>query len=287
MITGKLEESVALLPDSYEDLKDGEAVSRPHPEQRANSGLRWMNLLLCLFVFADLAIFLFFFRDSAGSALGQLEFRDTYIGLKALYGSGRAKASPRKPIVGSPRVQTQVSSAEPAKLAPADYHQWLDGFGMLSSRDRHLFVSSDVHTILQFRAMDFGMEKCALGLRLPPLSADKSDPHAFKLADNRSEMRLDVCKSDLSMPLAVQSLSFSNRPACQEHEHRRPCWRSSPALGRRITRTRCRVRRSRRIACSICGRTRTRLGVLYCTNTKPSDRYSACISLLSLWPIQC
>jgi len=208
---------VALLPDSYEDLKDSEAVSRPLPEQKASSGLRWTNLVLCLFVVADLVIFLLVFRQSSVTALGDLKFQDTYIGLKALYGSGKVKPSPRKPIVVVPRVQTQVSSAEPSKLAPADYHQWLDGFGMLSSRNRHLQVSSDIRTIMQFRAMDFGMEKCAISLRLPPLLEDERDPHAFKLADNSGEMRLDVCKSDLSKPLDVQSLSFSTRPACREH----------------------------------------------------------------------
>lgn len=69
---------------------------------------------------------------------------------------------------------------------------------------------------MQFRAMDFGMENCAIGFRLPPLPEDESDPQALKLADNSGEMRLDVCKSDLLAPLDVPSLSFSSRPARRE-----------------------------------------------------------------------
>ena len=65
------------------------------------------------------------------------------------------------------------------------------------------------HTVLQFRAIDFGMERCALVLRLPDVGElDMS------IANNTI---LDVCALDTQGMLDPRVLSWATRPSCYRH----------------------------------------------------------------------
>lgn len=57
------------------------------------------------------------------------------------------------------------------------------------------------HTILQFRVMDYGMERCALALRLP-----SGEEGSSKSAD------IELSVLDVSRPLDPSSISWSSRP---------------------------------------------------------------------------
>lgn len=67
-----------------------------------------------------------------------------------------------------------------------------------------------VHTILQFRAMDYGMERCALALRLPS-DRDKQD-----WAPGNGPVSVDVCALGVDRPLDPRALSWASRPSCRE-----------------------------------------------------------------------
>lgn len=61
--------------------------------------------------------------------------------------------------------------------------------------------------------MDFGMERCALTLRLP----SASDQQPFTLLPPSGHAQLDICALDAARPLTPRSLSWATRPACMEH----------------------------------------------------------------------
>jgi len=72
---------------------------------------------------------------------------------------------------------------------------------------------SQIHTILQFRIMDYGMERCALALRLPA----PEDNQDWTLGDDDGNAHLEVCALNVSQPLNPRALSWANRPRCRDH----------------------------------------------------------------------
>jgi hypothetical protein len=63
--------------------------------------------------------------------------------------------------------------------------------------------------VLQFRAMDFGMERCALVLRLPPLNES--------VWSGTNTTILDVCALDAAHLLDARVISWARRPDCRKH----------------------------------------------------------------------
>ncbi|PPR06250.1 hypothetical protein CVT24_000922 [Panaeolus cyanescens] len=141
-----------------------------------------------------------------------MELRNPYIGLDELYSFQSIKPSAYAPIINEPRMAAQVSPAEPKKVFPFDEHRWLSDFGRLSPPDRRTKVTSDVHTIAQFNVLDYGMEKCALAVRLP----NRGDvlPHQYTLPTSRDTVRLNICQLDAHRPLKERTLSWATKPAC-------------------------------------------------------------------------
>jgi len=141
-----------------------------------------------------------------------MEFRNPYIGLDELYRFHDIKPSRYDKLINEPRLSAQISPAEPDKVFPIDVHRWLSDFGLLSPPDRHLQLSKTIHTILQFHVLDYGMEKCALAVRLPK----RGDvlPHPFSLPATGEVVRLDICELDVKRPLKERSISWSTRPTC-------------------------------------------------------------------------
>ncbi|KAF9809791.1 hypothetical protein IEO21_07266 [Rhodonia placenta] len=206
------EESIALLneDEAHEELEKRASAKISAPQSKWSS---WVSRVVCLLILVDLAVYLYIFRSLlvlSDDVLNDLEFRNPYIGLNELYASGRVNASRYEPIVNEPRIATQISSVEPDKVFPEDEHRWLSTAGTMSPLDRHLHVSSNVHTILQFRAMDYGMERCALALRLPS-DRDKQD-----WAPGNGPVSVDVCALGVDRPLDPRALSWASRPSCRE-----------------------------------------------------------------------
>ncbi len=161
----------------------------------------------------------------------QLPIRYPYIGLDEMYSSTNIKTSKFDPLINAPILATQVSRVEPNKVFPVDIHQWLSDFGTLSPPDRNLHVTNTVshivivlgsithyqqpeqiHTIAQFHILDWGMEKCALTVRLP--QRDAVLPHEYEVKDVRGIVRLDICELDMQRPLNALDLTWKKRPKC-------------------------------------------------------------------------
>ncbi|KAF9055667.1 hypothetical protein BJ165DRAFT_1521662 [Panaeolus papilionaceus] len=141
-----------------------------------------------------------------------MELRNPYIGLDELYSSQAVKASKHDPIINEPRIAAQVSPAEPKKVFPFDEHRWLTNFGLVSPPDRRTKVTSEVHTIVQYNVLDYGMEKCTLAVRLP----NRGDvlPHQYTLPTSRDSVRLSICQLDAHRPLKEHKLSWDTKPSC-------------------------------------------------------------------------
>ncbi|KAH9838985.1 uncharacterized protein C8Q71DRAFT_703475, partial [Rhodofomes roseus] len=202
------EESIALLYEgersSQEDLKQ----AQPRLPTRSTPTLsQWISATLALFILADLLAYLYVFRavvNDIRDSEAQLEFRSPYRGLDDLYGSGEANSSRHDPIENVPRVAAVVTNEDPEKVYPLDEHRRLSAYGTVTPLDRHLRVSGTMHTVLQFRVMDYGMERCALALRLPFIESNTSKP-----------VDLDICALDVSRQLNPRTLSWSTRPPCK------------------------------------------------------------------------
>ncbi|KZT63694.1 hypothetical protein DAEQUDRAFT_733523 [Daedalea quercina L-15889] len=207
-MTDHTEESIALLDEGErtpsEAVRKVQRRTSVHPKPSLTPCI---TVALLLFVVVDLLAYLYIFRSILGdmSAEPELEFRKPYRGLDDLYDSGETNSSKHAPIENVPRVATIVNSEEPDKVYPLDEHRWLSAYGTVTPLDRHLRVSNTIHTILQFRVMDYGMEQCALALRLPA----GEDNNVVKSA------AIELCALDVSHQLDPRMLSWSTRPPCR------------------------------------------------------------------------
>ncbi|KAH9932590.1 uncharacterized protein B0H18DRAFT_986385 [Fomitopsis serialis] len=175
-MAGHTEESIALLNEGERDSQEELKHVQHHPTTRPKPTLsQWISAALTLFVLVDLLAYLFVFRSVVNDIRAsetELEFR----------------APTHDPIENVPRVAALVNSEEPVKVYPLDEHRWLSAYGTVTPLNRHLRVSATMHTILQFRVMDYGMER--------PVS-------------------LDLCAVDVSHQIDPLTLSWSTRPPCR------------------------------------------------------------------------
>jgi len=206
-------ESYTLLDNNeYDDPRE-----KP-PTHAANSNKSSTVVVagLILFFLVDLIAFAFIARLllDARSLDGpdDMEFRNPYIGLDELYTFSNIRPSRYNKVINEPRLSAQISPAEPNRVFPIDAHRWLSDFGVLSPPDRHLQVSRNIHTVLQFNILDYGMEKCSLAARLPK----RGDvlPHPYSLPATGDVVRLAICEVDVKRPLKEREISWSKRPAC-------------------------------------------------------------------------
>ncbi|KAF8466073.1 hypothetical protein DFH94DRAFT_781694 [Russula ochroleuca] len=102
----------------------------------------------------------------------KLETPSTYINFDLLYRNGTKTSSRFPPIRALPRALAQVSSREPDKVYPQWPVSFLAPYGSVPQNDRHLLVDPEISTFVQFRALDYGMENCSLGLLIPEYDSD-------------------------------------------------------------------------------------------------------------------
>ncbi|CAA7264989.1 unnamed protein product [Cyclocybe aegerita] len=196
---------------------DEDRVSYGHPRSANNKPSASLSLALILFFIVDIAAFLVIAKmllnvTSTFQNEDEMEFRNPYFGLDELYAQHRIQSSVYPKIVNEPKLAAQISSAEPDKIFPVDLHQWLSDFGRLSPPDRRLQVSKDIHTIIQHNVLDYGMEKCAIAIRLP--ARGDALPHPYTLPPAGDTVRLSICELDAKRPLKEHTLSWSKRPPC-------------------------------------------------------------------------
>ncbi|EMD31942.1 hypothetical protein CERSUDRAFT_144476, partial [Gelatoporia subvermispora B] len=211
------EESISLLP------LDNHSTSGLRLGKKSDDGQRksWSSFLLHAVVVifaAEIALYLYISHTLGGlldNSSKDIPLQSAYMGLEDLYRTGRNTTTNYPPIANTPRIAGRVSKSQPKKVFPLDQHRRLMPFGTVSSFDRRVQVTEDIHTLVQFRATDFGMERCALALQLPHLDARLPEP--FVLDGINNEVMLDVCVIDTPKPLDLATLSWMTRPNCARH----------------------------------------------------------------------
>lgn len=144
-----------------------------------------------------------------------------FIGLESV---NRSKPGfvPPKPIVNMPRVLTQVDSVRPEFVYTQDPRRWLSFAGAVTPDDKNFLVNRTVHTIAQFRVLDFGMERCQLmfNISLPSHLAAEDNPlvpfsRAFQSSASSPSFSVSIAVSRLAVDrvLDIRTLSWKTRPA--------------------------------------------------------------------------
>ncbi|KAI0755665.1 hypothetical protein C8Q74DRAFT_1320102 [Fomes fomentarius] len=144
----------------------------------------------------------------------KLEYANPYIGLKELYELGKINSSKIDPILIRPRISAQVYLDEPDQLTPrGERDYWSAALGTLSPNERHLHIEPKIHTIVQFRAIDFGMEDCHLTFTLPKPGETLEKGATYAM---RPYSHFDIFRLAEDRPIDVKKLSFRTKPSIAE-----------------------------------------------------------------------
>jgi len=124
---------------------------------------------------------------------------------------------------------SQIDSVDQGKVFPVDAKRHMAHIGTISPEDRRVLVDSNVSTVIQFLAIDWGMETCELKLSLPAASSS-SRPVSFALHRLEAQYLLDPSEiSYESRPRRIAKLAdielahdkptvWHRKLACQMHE---------------------------------------------------------------------
>ncbi|KAF5360897.1 hypothetical protein D9756_004518 [Leucocoprinus leucothites] len=79
------------------------------------------------------------------------------------------------PIFNFPEIVLQVSLNDSRRTMREDYHMLHTNVGTIYTDDRHIYVTPEVSSVVQFRHLDYGMEKCSLNAIVPRYTAEGKD----------------------------------------------------------------------------------------------------------------
>ncbi|KAF9001377.1 hypothetical protein BDZ89DRAFT_1081916 [Hymenopellis radicata] len=159
-----------------------------------------------------LSIGVFYFESSVSHAtrsLAPLRRPSTYINLDSVAISG--DRPPRSPIYNLPDVILQFRS-DPSRSLFEDSRWYRSNVGAIYPDDRHFLVSSETSTVVQFRSLDYGMERCHLNPTIP--SSNTTSFEAAVDVDFSSE--IDIWMLDSSSELSRHT-SWSAAPPRRSH----------------------------------------------------------------------
>jgi len=174
------------------------------------------NIYFCL---------LLFFRRESHSDPRTLRMPNQFYGLNQTF-----TEEPTAPwlsntsVITFPTLLQQITREDISYIYPEDPRRYRSRFGTLSPEDRPLYVSSSISTIVQFKARDYGMERCVLKVILPnerihsppdgPIDIDRQrDWIPFSGSMPIDIWRLNPIPSTKNNPwIDPRALSFRNRP---------------------------------------------------------------------------
>ncbi|KAJ7124101.1 hypothetical protein C8R43DRAFT_1076087 [Mycena crocata] len=170
----------------------------------------WFVLVACLISVSSLALNIAILSHSVQriTPLPQkLIFPNSYIGLENAI---LRDTAPLKPIINFPLLIAQINSSEPSAVYLQQSHS-LTSFGMVYPEDREFIVDSEVSTIAQFRALDFGLEQCIATLEIPSPVAIQNKSGKSILSSNDG-CALGIWYLDAPESIQLDALSWAVRP---------------------------------------------------------------------------
>ncbi|KAH9929374.1 uncharacterized protein B0H18DRAFT_996833 [Fomitopsis serialis] len=143
--------------------------------------------------------------EKATTTFGVQELRrpSQYIHLDSV-----ARPSPPVPrnFVNHPILVSIIDSDHTHKVAEVDARRYMSHNGMISPPERHYIIADTVSTIVQFRAIDYGMELCEIHVHLPPLfpgpPTDAEEPSVVAT----------LHRLNSTLALDERKVSFASRP---------------------------------------------------------------------------
>jgi len=208
-------------PDSDErslTSEEAEPFISPHSStktrQNSNSLLTNGMYILCL-ACCILNIAVMWRKNAAANDpqlldLTTLDRPSVYVGLeKVKWSADRLKTVPD--IANFPTIITQVSKTYPEKTFPLDTRRWLSDRGMLSPDEHQILITADVSTIVQFRILDYGMERCAVTFDLPD-EATIRGRHRDNNLDLNGVAKVQVWELDTTCEIDVKTINKRNLP---------------------------------------------------------------------------
>ncbi|KAF9228294.1 hypothetical protein BS17DRAFT_745630 [Gyrodon lividus] len=178
---------------------------------------KWVVVLLLTVWLTDVGGFLYVYRTFqnvyADTSAANLEAGNPYIGLDALYRSATVNSSEIEPFVTLPRVTAQVFRSRPQEPSPRGIEVAIYPHGTLTPNEKHLHVDRDTNSILQFRTIDFGMERCSLVIGLPMGDNELEGNATFGFQESST---LDVYRLNRLGSVEVRKLTWRSRPERQD-----------------------------------------------------------------------
>ncbi|KAI0043705.1 hypothetical protein FA95DRAFT_1609153 [Auriscalpium vulgare] len=135
--------------------------------------------------------------EFATARLPALKVKSPYINFDKIYGNGTRPTTRYAPIPNRARAIGWVSTAKPREVLRDDREYLTNVNGNVPPGGMRISVTPQVSTVVQFRAIDYGMENCTVVVDFPPA------PPA---------LTLDVWRLDAPARLDMRSLTYSSRP---------------------------------------------------------------------------
>lgn len=152
-----------------------------------------------------------------------LEFASAYIGLDKLRGFDAATFN--YTIENMPLVVGSVDRDHPNALRPDETPHWWTFQGTVVPDRRHILVTETISTIVQFRALDFGLETCQLTITLPTyaslvnstVESENNKPRTYSFSAPSVPVHVWALESATpggrELELDLSQLTFANRPS--------------------------------------------------------------------------
>ncbi|KAG7097814.1 hypothetical protein E1B28_005133 [Marasmius oreades] len=113
----------------------------------------------------------------------------TYLGLDKVDFTG----SPTFPPISSfAHVVLQADLQSPQRAMSEDDRSYYSPEGVIYPDDRHILATPNVSTVVQFRNLDYGMERCALWISTPPVNMSHNP--AIRMDD----VTIDIWELDMA-----------------------------------------------------------------------------------------
>ncbi|THU90408.1 hypothetical protein K435DRAFT_728399 [Dendrothele bispora CBS 962.96] len=142
----------------------------------------------------------------------QLSRPNPYMGL----GIASIKASSPKPgpFLNSPILIAPVNSSDTDRVY-LDIAKLDTPYGQVYPQEHDFLIHKDISMILQFRVMDYGMERCTLIAKLPsPTELDQSEyPRFYDIVERG--LHVDIWQLEDTGELIAKSMSYASRPRRQ------------------------------------------------------------------------
>ncbi|KAJ7817845.1 hypothetical protein B0H14DRAFT_2840964 [Mycena olivaceomarginata] len=143
-------------------------------------------------------------RGVSRKDLDNLRRPSQFVGFEKLQ---RVGTPATKSFVNFPLVLAQIDSSDPTRTAPP-FLGVFTNIGTIYPELGRVVVSKSISTVVQFRALDFGMEACEIRIALPINASAVSGNRPLTLPSSP----IAIFSLEHDKPLHADSLSYSSRP---------------------------------------------------------------------------